>query len=182
MEMDSATGSIYLGDSGVDTHHLIIWNTPSIFPRSWSHALLPSIKRSKQFVWFMMAGYTFTISSNPLLMLEPELLFLTNSLHMPCLVRRSVDAGLSSCQLHCCTTPWSTELRESLQWHNNASWEIHLKALIVRFWKRTPRQWVGEFVDAIGRPRSCKLGGSTQARVERHLEEVIEQDWRCTAM
>jgi len=42
MELDSATGSIYLGDRGVDRHHLIIGNTHSIFPRSWSHALLPS--------------------------------------------------------------------------------------------------------------------------------------------
>jgi hypothetical protein len=55
LEMDSAMGSIYLGDTGADRHHLIIQrNTHSIFPSSWSHALLSSIHRSTQFVWFVM--------------------------------------------------------------------------------------------------------------------------------
>jgi len=95
-EMDPATGSIYLADPGVDRHHLIIRNRHSIFPSSWSHALLPSFDRSTQFVWFIMAGYPF-ISSHPLpTLLEPEPLFLKNSLRMPREVRRSVDDGLSS--------------------------------------------------------------------------------------
>jgi len=33
-EMDLATGSIHLGDPGVDRHHLIIQNTDSIVPSS----------------------------------------------------------------------------------------------------------------------------------------------------
>jgi len=58
------------------------------------HALLPSVHRSTKFVRFIMAGYLF-ISSHPLpTLLESELLFLTNSLRMPCEVRRSVDDGL----------------------------------------------------------------------------------------
>ena len=47
------TGSIYWGDPGVDRHHLIIRSTHSIFPSYWSHALLPSICRSMQFVWIV---------------------------------------------------------------------------------------------------------------------------------
>jgi len=41
-EMDSATGSNYLWDPGVDRDYLIIRNSHSVFPCSWSHALLPS--------------------------------------------------------------------------------------------------------------------------------------------
>ena len=37
MDMDSATGSIYLGDPGVETHHCIMRNTHSIIPIFWSH-------------------------------------------------------------------------------------------------------------------------------------------------
>jgi len=94
-EMDSATGSIYLGDPGVDRHHRIIRNTHCIFPSSWTYALLPSFRRSTQFVdphalsqsvhrstqfvWFIMAGYPF-ISSHPLpTLLELEPLVPTNS-------------------------------------------------------------------------------------------------------
>ena len=51
--MDSATGSIYLEDPGVDRHHLIIPNTHSIFPRPWCRELWPSFHRSTQFVWFL---------------------------------------------------------------------------------------------------------------------------------
>jgi len=56
-EMDLATGSIYLADAGVDRHHLIIRNTHSIFPSSWSHALLPSFQRPTHFVWFLMRSF-----------------------------------------------------------------------------------------------------------------------------
>ena len=72
MEMDSATWSIYLEVPGVDRHHLIIQNTHSIFPSSWSHALLPSIHRSTQFVWFIMARYLFLSSHPHPTHLEPE--------------------------------------------------------------------------------------------------------------
>jgi len=95
-EMDTVTGSIYLAGPGVDRHHLIIQNTHSIFPSSWSHAFLQSIYRSTQFVWFIMTGYPF-ISSHPLpSLLEPEPLLLTNSLQMGREVRRCVDNVLSA--------------------------------------------------------------------------------------
>jgi len=49
-----ATGSIYLGDPGVDRHHLIKqFNPHCIFHSSWSHALLPSCHGSMQFVWIL---------------------------------------------------------------------------------------------------------------------------------
>jgi len=51
--MESATGSIDLGDPGVERHRLIIRNTHSILPSALSHALLPSFHRSTRFVWFL---------------------------------------------------------------------------------------------------------------------------------
>ena len=36
LETDSATTSIHLRELGVDVHHLIIRNTHSLFPSSWS--------------------------------------------------------------------------------------------------------------------------------------------------
>ena len=60
------------------------------------YALLLSVHRTTQFVWFIMAGYPF-ISSHPLpTLLEPEPLLFKNSLQMPCEVRRSDDDGLSA--------------------------------------------------------------------------------------
>jgi len=53
MEMDPATGCIYLEDLGVDRHHLIVRNTHSILPSPWSHTVLLSFHRSMQFVWFL---------------------------------------------------------------------------------------------------------------------------------
>jgi len=52
-EMDSETGSTYLGVPGVDRHHHIIWNTHSIFPSSWFHSLLRNFHGSPQIVWFL---------------------------------------------------------------------------------------------------------------------------------
>jgi len=123
MEMDWATGSIYLGVPGVDRHHLIIWNTHSINPHSWSHALWPRVHGSTQFVSFIMAVYPF-ISCHPLpILLELEPLCLTNSFRMPCEVRRSVEDGLSALYLHCFTTPWSSELRDAFRGRDPASLE-----------------------------------------------------------
>ena len=51
MKMEPATESIFLGDSGVVRHHLMIQNTHSIFPSSWSHAMMWSVHCSTQFVW-----------------------------------------------------------------------------------------------------------------------------------
>jgi len=47
------TVSINLASSGVDRHHHIIPNTPSIFPSSWSYALLLNFHKSTQLVWFL---------------------------------------------------------------------------------------------------------------------------------
>jgi len=47
-------GVYILADPGVDRHHLIIWNTHSVFPSSWSHALLPSFPGPTRYVWFLM--------------------------------------------------------------------------------------------------------------------------------
>jgi hypothetical protein len=96
MEIDSATVSIYLGYPGVDGHHLVIRNTPSMFPSSWLYAMLPSFHRSTQFVWFIIAGYPAIISSQSGPTLEPAQLFVTNPLQMECDVWRCVDYGLSA--------------------------------------------------------------------------------------
>ena len=94
--MDSATGSIHLGDPGVDRHHLIIQNTHCIFPSSSCNALLPSFCRSTQFVWFTIGDHLY-ISSDPLpTILEIEPLSLTNYLRIPGVVRPSVDDELST--------------------------------------------------------------------------------------
>ena len=79
-------GEYIFGNPRVDRHHLILSyneiHTLS-FPALGSHPLLQSFHRSTQFVWFLMARYRI-ISSHPLpTLLEPELLFLTNSLWMP---------------------------------------------------------------------------------------------------
>jgi len=99
MEIDSATGGIYLEYPGVDRHHLDIRNTHCIFPSKRSHALLPSFRICTQYVWFIMAGYLF-VSCHPLPMLcELKPHFRTNSLPIPSEVRQSVDDGLSAFQL-----------------------------------------------------------------------------------
>jgi len=47
-----------LGDPVVDGHHLIMYrNVHSIFPSSCPHALLPSVHRSVQLVWFLTHCY-----------------------------------------------------------------------------------------------------------------------------
>jgi hypothetical protein len=91
-EMDSATGSIYFGDSGVDRHHVIISNTLNL-SQLWvlctlvellqiqaicvdPYAIFRRVHRSTQFVWFIMGGYPF-ISVHPL----PTLFLLTLIFH-----------------------------------------------------------------------------------------------------
>jgi len=166
MKMDSATGSIYLEYPSLDRHHRNIRNTKSIFPCSWSHALLPRFGRSTQSVWFIMAGYPF-ISSHPLpTLLELELLFLRNSFRIPCEVRQSVYDGLSAFSRHRITTPWSSELRDALRGCNRVTVEIHLRAVIEWTWRCTPKSWSTEWVDA--------LGGHDHA----NLDVVIERVWR----
>jgi len=122
---DSATGSIYLGDPGGD-RHLIIRNTGSIFPSSWSHALLPSFRRSTQFVWFIMAGYPF-VSSHPLSTLLLEPLFLTNSLRIPCDIGGVLMMG--------CLPSSSTVSPH----RDRVNLEMHSEAVIERIWRYTWR-------------------------------------------
>ena len=139
-EMDSATGSIYLGDPGVDRHHRIVRNTHCIFPSSWTyapspsfrkstqfvdpHALLQSVHRSTQFVWFIMAGYPF-VSSHPLpTLLELEPLCPTNSpfrYHAKC--RRVLMMG--------CLPSRSTDSPH----HDRVNLEMHSEAVVDRLWR-----------------------------------------------
>jgi hypothetical protein len=85
-EMNRVTGSIYLGDPGVDRHHLILSyneiHTLS-FPALGSHTLLQSFHRATQFVWFLVARYPIISSHSLPTLLKPEQLFLTNSVWMP---------------------------------------------------------------------------------------------------
>jgi len=128
-EMDSARGSIYLDDPGVDRHHLSIPNAHSIYASSGSHALLPSIRRSAQFVWFITARYTFISSHLHPTDLQREPLFLMMSLRIPCDVRRSVDDRLSALLIHYFPTPWLSELWDALWGCNRRSLEIQLEAV-----------------------------------------------------
>jgi len=53
-KMNCATGSICSGDPAIDRHHLILWNTESMFLRPWSQLLLPSFHWSTQLLWFVI--------------------------------------------------------------------------------------------------------------------------------
>ena len=125
-EIDSATGSIYLDDPGVDRHHLIPKNTHSIFFNTRSHALLPSFHRLKQFVRFIMVG----ISSYPLT------LFVRSS---------SQNCSFSQipfgCHAKCARVLMRGFLRSSssdLQLHA-VSLEMHSEAVIEQVWRYTCR-------------------------------------------
>jgi hypothetical protein len=52
-ENDSATGSMYLGDTVVGRNHRIICDIHSIFRSSWSHTHLLSFHRPTKVVWFL---------------------------------------------------------------------------------------------------------------------------------
>jgi len=208
-EINSATGSIYLGDTWVDRHHCIIGNTHSIFPSSWSHALWPRVHTSTQFVLFILAGYPF-ISSHPLsTLLEPEPLYLKHSLWMPCEVWRSVDDGCvpssSTGSPHSDRVNVDMHFMAVIKWVWRCTWrqswseieDMHLEAMITWTW----RSWSSEFGDALvgcdrgtleaviervwrctWRPWSCKPGGCNQRSLEISLEAVIDKVWRCTWM
>jgi len=149
--MDQAMGSIYQGEPRVDRHHLIICNTQFIFPSSWSHALLPSFQWSTQLVLYLTAGYRF-ISSDPLsMLLEPELLFLTNTLRM----------GWELCHF---TKPWLCEHGDVLGSRDRSSLEMHLKAEIERVLRCSWRPWL------------CEL----ESRDCAELVVVMVRIWRCT--
>jgi len=100
-EVDRVTGSIYSADPGVDRHHLISISSyhtkkiHSIFPNFYSHSLCPRFRGSTQLRGSSTPGSI--ISSHPIpTLLEPEPLFLMNSVWMSREVRGSVDGGLSA--------------------------------------------------------------------------------------
>jgi len=125
-EIDSATGSIYLDNPGVDRHHPILKITHSIFPNTRSHALLPSFHRSKQFVQFIMVG----IASYPLTLF----------------VRSSSQNRLFSqipfgYHARCARVLMTECLRSSssILQHHEVSLEMHSEAVIERVWRYTWR-------------------------------------------
>jgi len=121
IEIDSATGSIYLNDPGVDRHYLILKNTLAIFPNSQSHALLPTFHRSKQFVWFIMVG----ILSYPLTLL---LCYLSQN-HSSSQIPFRCHARCARLLMMGCLHSSSSVLQ-----HHGVSFEMHSKAVIKRVW------------------------------------------------
>jgi len=153
-KMDSVTGSIYLEDPGVD-RHLIIRNTHSIFPSSWSHALLPSLHRSTQFVWFIMG-----IPSHALTLFQCSSSENHSFSQIPfgCRVRCGTVMIMSS--LPSSSSVWPRCDRLNLGMHSG---------LLVSEFRNT----------LVGRDCS-NLEAVTNRRLELHLEAVIELIWRWT--
>ena len=98
-EVERVTGSIYSADPGVDRHDLISilsYHTMKIHTLSFpAFGLTRDIMDPRNCVASSTLGSI--ISSHPIpSLLEPELLFLMNSLWMLREVWRSVDGGLSA--------------------------------------------------------------------------------------
>jgi len=189
--MDSVTGIIYFRHLGVDRHHLILHNTHSIFPSSWSHALWMTFHWSKQFgwfltllqsvhqftqcVWFSMAGYSYVASHPSPLFGKPVLLSPKNYNAMPRKVQWSIDDLLSAFNLYRVITEWLIGLRDTLWGHDEVGMQIHLEVVIECVGRYTWRQWWTEDGDA--------LEGRIWASLEVHLEAVIMwtcSPWTCT--
>jgi len=168
-EMDSATGSIYLGNPRVDRHHRIIRNKHFIIPSSWSHALLPSFHRSTHYVWFLTHSCQAFIdppnlcgSSWPGIPWCPLTLFLCFSSknhsfsgmpfgsHVGCGGVLMIGSPLSSS----CISPHR-------DWVN-----VEMQSGAVIEWVCWPRSWV--------------IAGSNRVSLETHLESVIERGWKCS--
>jgi len=64
----------------------------------------------------------------------------------------------------CTLSPWSCEFGYALAERDNANW----KPVIEPVWSCTRRPW------------SCKLGGHDQMSLEKHLEAMIEWNWKST--
>jgi len=102
MKMERVTGSIYLADPGVDRHHLISISSNHTmkihtlsFPTFGLTRSVRNIVNPRNCVGSSTPGSI--ISSHPIpTLLEPEPLFLMNSVWMSREVRRSVDGGLSA--------------------------------------------------------------------------------------
>jgi hypothetical protein len=164
--MDSATGSIYLGDSGVD-RHLIIRNTHSIFSSSWSHALLPSFRRSTQFVSILTHSCEAFIDPCNLCgsswpgILSYLTLFLRSSSQNRSFSRIpfGYHARCGGVFMMGCLPSSSTVSPH----RDRVNLEMHSEAVTERVW----------------RPESSEFGDTLdRASLEMHLEAVIVQTWR----
>jgi len=172
-KIDSVTENPYLGDSVVHRHHHIIWNTQSVFPSSWSHALLPSFHRSRQFVSFLRYFYqAFKDPSNLCgsvwlcIPVYPHILVLCSS-------SRSGSWGsiLFGYYARCGRVlmmgcrPYSSTISPHRDQRN---FEMHSKAVFEWLCRCTLRTW------------STELRGSDHVSLEICLEAVIEWVHRCT--
>jgi len=146
------TGSIYLGDPGVDRHHLIIQNTHS---RLWSTEF-GGHDRAR-----LVINFNAVIEQIWRCTWRPSLCELGGrncgrlEIHT-----EAVIEGVWKCTWRL----WPCELRDRLGAHDRAN----LNAVIVPVSRFT---W---------RPSSCELGGRNHESLEIHLEAVIERVWRCT--
>jgi len=158
-EMDSARGSTYLWDPGVDRHHLIIQNTHSIFPSSSSHALMPSFVDLCN-----LCGSSRTVVKHSYIHAICVVQHGRGSLHIlwPSSKLRDALGGRNraSLEIHleavtergwrCIWMPWRSEFRDTHEGCDWASSEMHWDAVIERGWRCTWRTWSCEFGDALG--------------------------------
>jgi len=168
-ELDSATGSIYLGDPEVDGHHRNIQNTHSIVHSSWTHALLPSFHWSTHFVWFFthccpvfIDPHNICRSSRPGIPSYP----LTHFLHSS--NKKSSFARIPfRCHAGCggvLIKGWLPSSSTISPYCDRVNLGIHSQAVIVQVW----------------RPWSCELGRHNHQCWQIHSEAAIERVWRCT--
>jgi len=171
MEIDSASGSIYLGEPGVVRHHFIIRNTDSSFPRSLPHALSPSIRRSTQSVWLLMHSCEVFIDPPNLCALSWPVIpsyYLTLFLHSVS-VKRSLSQIPFVYHMRCGRVyiirclPSSTALSSRLDW---LDWRMHSEGVIKWTWR--------PYLITFGYP----LGGSDRVSLEMHMKAVIMWTWR----
>jgi len=169
--MISPTERISFGDPRVDRHHLIICNAHSIFPSTWSYALLLSFHWSVQFVWFLTQVCQAFIdrcnlcSSSCLGISSYRLtLFLYSSSQ-----NLSFSQVTFKCQARCCWVLMLSNLPtgtcSSLPW-DWVNIEMHSERRIDGVWKHTWQPWLSDISDA--------LGGRHCANFEIHSEAVIE--------
>jgi hypothetical protein len=123
-EVDKVLGSIYLGDPGVDRHHLISISSyhtlkiHSIFPNFWYHLLSLRFCKLMQLRGSSTLGSSLSSQLIPTLH-EPELLFHMNSIWMSQKVHR-----------------WYSRLIGEVPGHDHCeNFEMHhLEAIVVNQW------------------------------------------------
>jgi len=163
--MDSATGSIYFGDPGVDRHHLVIQNT---------HSILPSFEVRLKMTIEWTQGYTLTPWSSKYgdaLGGRDQATLEMQFKHV--IERRWMHLGAAIERVWRCTwRPRLSKFGDAIGSRDQAILEMHLEAAI---------EWLRR---CIWKPRSSEfgdtLGGRDQASLEMHLEAIIERDWRST--